>query len=192
MATRPVETIAIVRHAPLRAIIRAVAFAMASFALSACGATLPNITGGLGGSKEAAKPAVSNDPTSRAIQVGRIAGRAEKCGFVFDATKLRTQFLMSESATIADAATMARIGKTYDIARNAVVKAVGSNAETYCTQAKTAKIKIALNRHLAGDYTPDPPEPVVQEAGLFDFSGSSSGSSGVPNPNGPLHPSTAP
>lgn len=173
----------------------ALSFAATTSALivGACGVSLPNITGGLGGAAKPAAPVVTNDPMSRAIQVGRVAGRAQTCGFVFDATKLRTQFLMSESAATADAAAIDKIGKTYDIAQSATKKAIGTNAESYCNNLRTSQIKVALNRHLGGDYTPDPPEPVVEEEGLFSSLGSNNKSSeGLPNPEGPFHPSTAP
>lgn len=176
-----------------RNLVLSIAACTSALIVSACGVSLPNITGGLGGAAKPAAPVITNDPTSRAIQVGRVAGRAQKCGFVFDATKLRTQFLMSESASTADAAAIDKIGKTYDIAQSATLKAIGSNAETYCNTLRTSQIKVALNRHLGGDYTPDQPEPVVEDAGLFgSLSPNNKSSEGLPNPEGPFHPSTAP
>lgn len=146
----------------------------ASLLLSGCGASIPNFTTGslFGGDAAkptaAAAPQVSNDPTSRAVQVGTTSARALKCGFNFDPVKLRTQFLATESATLTNAEDAAKLSKVYDIGFNGVSKAVASKDESYCTSVKTAKIKDALNRHLAGDYTPTPPEPQVEEeGGLF-------------------------
>jgi hypothetical protein len=145
--------------------------------LAGCGVSLPGTTGSLFGAEQPAAPVAVNNPTTRAIQVGRTAARAQKCGFNFDPTKLRTQFLMAESAAMPDAAGVDKIGQTYDTSYRAVLNAIGQDAEAYCTDARTRGVKLALNRHLAGDYTPDPPEPVEQEDGLFSGWGGGSGSS---------------
>lgn len=152
----------------------------ASLLLAGCGASIPNFTTGslFGGSAATSAPSapqVTNDPTSRAVQVGTTAARAVKCGFNFDPVKLRTQFLAAESATLTNADDAAKLSKIYDVGFNGISKAVASKDETYCTPVKTAKIKEALNRHLAGDYTPTPPEPQVEEeGGLFGNVGGTS------------------
>ncbi len=146
--------------------------------LSGCGASIPNLTTGslFGGAAPAPAPQVTNDPTSRAVQVGTTAARAQKCGFNFDAVKLRTQFLAAESASTTNPADAAKLSQVYDIAFRGISKAVASKDEDYCTENKTRSIKEALNRHLAGDYTPAAPEPVADEGGLFGDVGSSDGS----------------
>ena len=160
---------------------------VAALMLSGCGASLPGLsTGSLFGGKTettAAAPVITNDPTSRAFQVGATAARAQKCGFNFDAIKLKNNYLASEGPTLTNPSDIARVGQVYDTSYNAVTKAVaGQSGDAYCSPAKTAKIKTALNRHLAGDYTPEPPEPVQEEDGGL-FSGLSSGSSSTaPNP----------
>ncbi len=146
--------------------------ALAALALAGCGASLPNTTGSLFGGAPAAPPAPANDPTSRALQVGSIAARAEKCGFNFDPAKLRTQFIAAESA--ASPADAGKISQVYDTAYRGTARGVAEQGESYCSDQKTVKIKSALARHMAGDYTPDPPEPAPVEEGFF---GSSSGSS---------------
>lgn len=152
-------------------------------ALSGCGATLPNLTtgslfGGTAGSTPPAAPQVQNDPVSRAMQVGTTSARALKCGYNFDPIKLRTQFLATETAATASPADATRVGQVYDTAFNGVSKAVASQGEGYCSAAKTRAIKEALTRHLAGDYTPTPPEPQPAEEGLFGSGGGSSTSKG--------------
>jgi hypothetical protein len=150
-------------------------------ALSGCGASLPNLTTGslfgasAAGQPAAAAPQVTNDPTSRAVQVGTTAARAQKCGFNFDSVKLRTQFLAAESATLTNPADAAKLNQVYDIAFNGISKAVASKDEDYCTDNKTRTIKEALNRHLAGDYTPSTPEPVADDGGFFGDVGSTNG-----------------
>jgi hypothetical protein len=148
--------------------------------LTGCGASIPNLTTGSLFGGEAAKPAapqVSNDPTSRAMQVGTTSARALKCGFNFDPVKLRSQFLAAEMPALTNPADATKLSQIYDISFKGVSKAVADQGEGYCTEAKTQKIKEALNRHLAGDYTPTPPEPVAQDdGGLFGGFGSSAGS----------------
>jgi hypothetical protein len=133
----------------------------------------------LGGSrKAAAPPALVNTPTSRALQVGATSARATKCGYNFDASKLRTTFLAAEAAQD-PAADQTNVQRTYDTAYSGIAKAASSKSD-YCTDAKTKEIKSALTRHLAGDYTPDPPKPKEEEEGLFSFGGSG-GESKPPN-----------
>ena len=148
---------------------------LAMVSLGGCGASLPSLsTGSLfgGTSKAAATPVIQNDPTSRAIDVGATSARAIKCGYNFDPAKLKSQFLTAEAAANPD--DTAKLTQVYDVAFNGVSKALAAKGTDYCSKAKTDKIKEALNRHLAGDYTPSPPEPVEQEEGLFGGGPSSS------------------
>lgn len=147
--------------------------------LSGCSASLPDLsTGSLFGGNSAppAPVAPANQPTSRAVQVGTTSARAIKCGFNFDPVKLRTQFLASEAATATNPADTAKLGQIYDIAFRGVSKAVADQGDGYCSSQKTDRIKLALNRHLAGDYAPEPPAPVEEEdGGLFGNVGASDG-----------------
>ncbi|MFN0218466.1 MAG: hypothetical protein ACKVP4_06600 [Hyphomicrobium sp.] len=149
--------------------LRAPFIVLSALLLCGCGASLPNTTGSLfgGAAATAAPPPPLNDPTARALQVGTTAARAQKCGFNFDPVKLRTQFLAAESTLLGNPAEAEKLGQIYDTAYRGVGKAVADQGEAYCSAQKTAKIKLALNRHLAGDYTPAPPEPVEEEAGFF-------------------------
>lgn len=114
-------------------------------------------------------------PSSRALQVGGTAARAKKCGYNFDLDKLRGNYLAYE-ASQAPGADQSTTVATYDTAYNGVTKAAASQSG-YCSATKTQEIKSALNRHLAGDYTPDPPKPKEAEEGLFSSWGGDSGSS---------------
>ncbi|MBK9078196.1 MAG: hypothetical protein WBP38_04015 [Hyphomicrobium sp.] len=151
-----------------------------SLTLSGCGASLPGLsTGSLFGGDSAAKapPPPANDPTSRAIQVGSTSARALKCGFNFDPVKLRTQFIANEAMATTTPADADKIGQVYDTAFRGVSKAISEQGEGYCSPHKTQTIKEALNRHLAGDYTPAPREPVEEDdGGLFGSLGGGSGS----------------
>lgn len=148
----------------------ALCFGLIGGGLSGCGASLPGMsTGSLFGGDSAPKAPVApaNDPTSRAVQVGTTSARALKCGFNFDPVKLRTQFLANETMTSANPADADKLGQIYDVSFRGVSKAVAGQSDEYCTTHKTNRIKLALNRHLAGDYAPEPPEPVAEEEGLF-------------------------
>lgn len=146
-----------------RFVARAVVTATLLVALGGCGATIPGFsTSALTANKPAAPP---NDPTARALQVGATSARAIKCGFNFDPAKLRTQFLAAEALT--NPAETEKVQKIYDTAFNGISRAVAGQGESYCTEGKTGEIKEALNRHLAGDYTPTPPKPEVVDEGLF-------------------------
>jgi hypothetical protein len=143
--------------------------------LGGCGASLGNVsTGSLFGGAAKVPAPPPNDPTARAMQVGTTSARALKCGYNFDPTKLRTQFLSTEAAT--NPAEGTRLAQIYDTSFRGVSNAVAGQGESYCTTSKTGAIKQALNRHLAGDFTPSPPEPVEEEAGIFGDLGDTSGS----------------
>jgi hypothetical protein len=141
-----------------------VAFAAAS--LAGCGASLPKLTTGSlfgGGAKATSAVDRNNDPVERTMDVAATSARALKCGYNFDPIKLKTNFLTTQAA--GNPADTAKLTQIYDASFNSVSKAVAANAG-YCSPDRTAKIKLALNRHLAGDYTPSPPEP-QDDSSLF-------------------------
>lgn len=140
--------------------------------------TTSALMGGNGAKAPEQAPA-QNDTVARALQVGTTSARALKCGFNIDPTKLRTQFLTAETA--ANPAEADKITQVYDTAYRGVTRAVASQGESYCTERKVAQIKVSLTRHLAGDYSPAPPEPEPEEEGLFSSlgSGSSGGTEGM-------------
>jgi hypothetical protein len=138
----------------------------------------------------AAPAAPTSDPTSRAFQVGAVSARATKCGYNFDAAKLKQDYLAAETGLGATPEDMAKIEKVYTVALNGVTKAIAKEAD-YCSTRKTEEIKADLTRALSGDYSP-PAKKVTADAkesgGLFSglWSNDSSSSSGVIN-----KPSTA-
>lgn len=154
---------------PSRSAAIALCICFAGCSLAGCGATLPGMsTGSLFGGEAAKAPvAPNNDPTARAVQVGTTAARAVKCGFNFDPVKLRTQFLANETMASANPADADKLGQIYDVSYRGVSKAVAEQGDNYCSSQKTNRIKLALNRHLTGDYAPEAPEPVAEEEGLF-------------------------
>jgi hypothetical protein len=159
---------------------RTIAAVLVAVSVAGCsGASNLLKTGSLTGSDSKpaeAAPQVQNDPATRALQVGSTSARALKCGFNFDPVKLRTQFLAAESAI--DPANVQKAQTIYDTAYRGVSRGVATKGEEYCTSSKVAMIKSALTRHMAGDYTPDPPAPVAEDegGGLFGGFGNTSGS----------------
>lgn len=152
--------------------------AVATVSLGGCGASLPKLptTGSLlGGSNPVAKENRDpNDPVARAMGVAATSARALKCGYNFDPAKLKSQFLASEAAsapTLGD-----KLSGVYDTAFSGVTKAISTKEqeEQYCTPDRTTRIKDALNRNLAGDYTPPPSEAPEDTGGLFSGWGSNS------------------
>jgi hypothetical protein len=150
------------------------AIVLVAAALSGCSGASGVTTGSLfGGEQKPAETAPVNDPPMRAFQVGTVSARAIKCGFNFDPAKLKNSYLTYERTM--GATDLAKIEKIYDVSFNGVAKAVAAESD-YCSPEKTKTIKADLARHLAGDYTPRPPEKQPEEEGLF--SGWGSGSTG--------------
>ncbi len=148
---------------------------LATASLGGCGATLPKLptTGSLLGGSSAPKENLNpNDPTARAMGVAATSARALKCGYNFDPAKLKNQYLTYENTT--NPGSSDKLGQAYDTAFVGVTKAIASKDEEYCTPDRTARIKTALNRNLAGDYTPPPSEAPVDDGGLFSGFGSGS------------------
>jgi hypothetical protein len=104
------------------------------------------------------------------MDVAATSARAIKCGYNFDPTKLKNQFLATQTA--ADPASAEKLTQIYDATFNGVSKAITDKGSDYCSAEKTERIKLALNRHLAGDFTPSPPE-AAEPDGLFGSWGGS-------------------
>lgn len=171
------------------------ALILGSLALAGC-SSLPGLsTGSVFGGSSAATPAQTaapvnaaptSDPTSRAFQVGTVSARAVKCGYNFDAQKMRTAFLASEVGQGASNADVPRIEQIYDVSYNGVIKATAADPK-YCTEQRTNDIKADLNRHLAGDFTPAPRKQVAADTGGL-FSGWGGDTSGKDNSQKFQHP----
>ncbi|MET0409398.1 MAG: hypothetical protein ABW006_13625 [Hyphomicrobium sp.] len=159
--------------------LRVVLTAVATLSLAGCGASLPKLptTGSLlGGSDTAKENRDPNDPVARAMGVGATSARALKCGYNFDPGKLKSQYLTYETASAP--ALGDKLSKVYDTAFAGVTKAISDKEaeEEYCTPDRTPRIKAALNRNLAGDYTPPPSESPDDGGGLLSGWGGGSDS----------------
>lgn len=156
---------------------RLILIALTSVSIGGCGASLPTLptTGSLlGGSSTAKENRDPNDPVARAMGVAATSARALKCGYNFDPGKLKSQYLAYETAaapTLGD-----KLSRVYDTSFAGVTKAIADKEkdEDYCAPDRTARIKTALTRNLAGDYSPPPSEAPEDSGGIFSGLGSGS------------------
>jgi len=141
-------------------------------ALGGCGGGGAGLLTGSTAAAADAPGALSNDdPAARPVAVAWTSARAQRCGFYFDPTKLRSSYLAFEARQAGS--DRAKAEKTYDSTFQAIRQRAASDPD-YCTDAKSAEIKKDLTRHLAGDFRPDFPKPkVVESCGLFGCAGSS-------------------
>ena len=95
---------------------------------------------------------------ARPVGVAWTSARAKRCGFYFDPAKLKTNYLAYEQRQGATGEQYAKLEKTYDSTYRATSEKVSLDSD-YCTERKSAEIKADLERHLAGDYTPNLPKP---------------------------------
>jgi|RhiMetdeSRZDD1v2_1073273.scaffolds.fasta_scaffold366537_2 hypothetical protein len=115
-------------------------------------------------------PGISNeDPMARPIQVAWTSARAQRCGFNFDTAKMRSNYLGYEQRQGAAGEQLIKIQNSYDTTFRTISGKVSSDAD-YCTDKRSNLIKADLQRHLAGDYKPNLPQPAKAEpqcGGLF-------------------------
>jgi hypothetical protein len=114
----------------------------------------------------------NDDPMARPTFVAWTSARAKRCGFFFDAAKLKASYLAYESKQGKNAGDLANVERIYD----QTFKSSSDSAwaqDDYCSEKKGVEIKQELSRHLAGDYTPNFPKPkVVADCGIFGCSSS--------------------
>jgi hypothetical protein len=108
----------------------------------------------------------ADDPTAKATQVAWTSARAQKCGYNFDAAKLKANYLAAETRDGAPPAQIALYDKTYETTFATVTANIKNDAD-YCTDRRTAQIKGDLQRHLAGNYQPNLPQQKKAASGGF-------------------------
>ena len=160
----------------MRAFISFAAMTVTALALGGCGggssgagvSTASLLDGSPSGSSEVA-PIANTDPNARPVQVAWTAARAQRCGFAFDAAKLKASFLASEARGGALQPQLASGEKTYDQTYTSIAAKI-KGEQDYCDSKKTASIKADLQRHLAGDFTPNLPNQnkKVASGGFLD------------------------
>lgn len=138
----------------------ACALLLAGTALHAgCGNSSAGLTTGSTGLLPADSPtAMTNeDPMARPIGVAWTSARAKRCGFYFDPAKLKTNYLAYESKQGLAGEQFAKIEKAYDTSYRVTSEKISTDTD-YCSERKGLEIKADLERHLAGDYTPNLPK----------------------------------
>jgi aerobic-type carbon monoxide dehydrogenase small subunit (CoxS/CutS family) len=155
------------------------AFVIAAAILSGCNSSNPasgistaSLLDGKSSAGGSETPTLTNlkpdDPKAKAVQVAWTAARAQKCGYNFDAAKLKASYLASEVRAGAAQPQIAEFDKTYDTTFATVSTNIKAD-DTYCGERKTAAIKADLQRHLAGNYTPNmQQEKKVAGGGFLD------------------------
>lgn len=135
--------------------------------LAACGNSASGLTTGSTPAAGELPVAISNeDPLARPVAVAWTSARAQRCGFYFDATKLRASYLAYE-AKQSSPEQRAKAEKSYDSTLTVIRNRVSSDPD-YCTDKKGAEIKADLQRHLAGDFTPKLPQTKkVETCGMW-------------------------
>jgi hypothetical protein len=128
-------------------------------ALAACGGGRL----GLGGSAEEEPEAAvdrtrANTPQNRAIQVAATAARASYCAFGMDREQLRADYLAYEREQGATPEAMEKLEQLYDATYRLFSKKVREISDS-CSKENIEEIRPQINRHLDGDYTPEPRKP---------------------------------
>lgn len=113
-----------------------------------------------------AKPQL-DEPTERALHSASISARASKCGYNFDARRLRESFLAAEAAGGATPEQMIKLGQSYDFTRDTVAKQI-TQPDEYCSEGKTREVSGALQKQLAGDFTAPKKPPLPKSMGWWD------------------------
>ena len=133
--------------------------------VAGCSGTANLTTSALNGSGNAGevKPSSQMD---RALHIASTSARAQRCGFYFDAAQLRGQFLANEIQRGATADVAANIERAYDFTHRRISAKVNKSAN-YCSAARNASIKKALNVALGGNFEPPRKATKSNDGGLF-------------------------
>ena len=126
--------------------------------------------GQAGAATPVAAVVIPSTPTDRAFQVGTVSARAAKCGYNFDANKLKAAYLANEMGRGTPSDQLATVEKIYSVAYGGVTKASAEDPN-YCSDRKTQQIKADLTRLLAGDFEPPAKTAVAKKQGDGGFLG---------------------
>jgi hypothetical protein len=95
-------------------------------------------------------------PEAQPMQVALTSALAAKCGFHFNPLKLRSDVLAAEAVRNPDPALQSKLEQLYDTTHARVTLALTKKPETCQNEKQVAEIRKDLQRHLAGDFTPNP------------------------------------
>jgi hypothetical protein len=100
----------------------------------------------------------NSDPLARPVAVAWTSARAKRCGFYFDPAKLKINYMNYERSQGAASEQMAKIEQAYDTTFRTISDKIAGDAG-YCSDRRGIDIKADLERHLAGDYNANLPQP---------------------------------
>ena len=124
------------------------------------------------------KPAT---PVDRALHLGATTARARKCGYHFDPARLRQAFIDAETTRGTPAELVTKASQSYDFTDKKISAKIATD-QTYCSATRTAQIKKALQRALAGDFEPPRNKKPKDNSGLLAGYEAPSGGREVFNP----------
>lgn len=81
-----------------------------------------------------------------------IAAQAGKCGYNFDAQRVRAGYLRWETQQGTQPAELTALEQLYDTTRSRIGNAI-ANPEEFCSDAVADRLKNDLGKQLAGDYS---------------------------------------
>src|SRR5436305_2083029 len=143
----------------MRAFMNLAVISLAALAVAGCAggnsgiSTASVLDGAPSGATGEAGGIPNTDPNAKPVQVAWTAARAQRCGFNFDAAKLKANFLASEARNGALQPQLASEEMAYDKTFTSISARIKGEPD-FCTEKKNASIKADLTRHLAGDFTP--------------------------------------
>jgi len=138
-----------------------------TLSLTACGSLkVPGLSNDtVSAQQELAPP--PDDPIERAVHVGATSARAQKCGYYFDPSQLKANFLTSETNRTPLPGMQGKLENAYNFSHNKITASI-ANAENYCTPDQTSKIKNNLTRYLAGDFSLPQKKQTATGGGFFE------------------------
>ena len=113
----------------------------------------------------------NDDPNARPVYVAWTSARAQRCGFYFDAAKLKASYLAYEQTQGVSGPAVATLDKNYDAAQKNLAAKVAEDPG-YCQGRRADLVKADLNRLLGGDYRsnfPESKQKVAEKAGFMDY-----------------------
>ena len=134
--------------------------------LAGCGASAGMSTGSLFGASNTNAPPKPVTPMDRTIYVASTTAKAQRCGYYFDPVQLKSNYLASETQAGLAPADLQKLSQAYDKVHKQISVSAGAS-ENYCNSGVNHQVKAALNRQLAGDFTPPSSKPKVGPT-LFD------------------------
>src|SRR5690242_4134541 len=110
--------------------------------LAGCGNSASGLTTGSAAKGDTPAPISNDDPLARPVAVAWTSARAQRCGFFFDAGKLRSSYLAYE-AKQSSSEQLSKAEKTYDSTIKTISERISADPE-YCTDRKGNEIKADL------------------------------------------------